>query len=368
MIEKAYRYRIYPNKEQKIQLHKTFGCVRFVFNHYLDRRMKVYETEKRTLGYYDCAKELPGLKKEYPWLKEVDSIALQSTLRDLDDAYKSFFRKDAGYPNFKSKKTHRFSYKTKCVNGNIQYQGRYLKLPKLGVVKTRNKQIPEGRILNATITQEPSGNYYVSLCCTEVEVCVPEKTGCEIGIDLGIKDFAVTSDGRTCPNPKYLNASQKKLARYQRALSRKTRGGANWAKARIKVARIQEHIANQRKDYLQKLSTELIRDYDVICLETLRVKEMMKNHRLAKQIADVSWAEFVRELEYKASWYKKKVIKVDAWYASSQICNSCGAKSGITKDLSVREWICPKCGRKLDRDINAAKNILAEGRKRMIVA
>lgn len=361
-MNKSFKYRLYPTKEQKAQIQKNFGCVRFVYNYYLAKRIEMYEKYKETFNYYACAKDLTQLKKELTWLKEAESTSLQSSLKNLDRAYRKFFKAYSGYPRFKSKKTHRFSYTCKCVSNNIEIiDTNKIKLPKLGIVKIKNNLPIQGRILSATISQVPSGKYFVSICCDNVNIQPFEKTGSVVGIDLGIKDFAITSDGVKIPNPKYLKQSLDKLTKLQRELSRKTRGSSNYNKQRIKVAKLQEHIANQRKDFLHKVSTQLVKDYDIICLEDLKVKNMLKNHNIARSIADVSWSTFTSYLTYKSLWYDKQISKISTFFPSSQNCNKCGEKFPFTKNLGVREWTCPNCGSKLDRDINAANNILDEG-------
>ena len=361
-MEKAYKFRIYPNKTQEILIQKTFGCVRFVYNYFLDKRITAYKEDKVTLTYNRCSKELTKLKQELTWLKEPDKCSLQNALKHLDRAFQNFFnRENVGYPKFKSKKNRHKSYKTSFSNNNIAFEGSKIKLPKVGKVRIRDKQIPQGRILNATVSQTPSGKYFVSICCTDVEKPDFIRTDKYVGIDLGIKDFVITSDGDKYSNPKYLKQSLSKLAKLQRGLSRKTRGGSNWDKARIKVARLYERITNQRKDMLNKLSSELVRKYDVICIEDLQVSNMIKNHNLAQSISDASWSEFVRQLEYKSKWYGKELIKIDKFFPSSQTCNVCGYINKATKNLAVRAWICPNCNAKHDRDINASINILHEG-------
>lgn len=247
-----------------------------MYNKYFAEKIELYKTEKKNITYIKCAKAITELKDELEWLTEVDSTALQSSLKDLDNAYKKFFKEHAGYPKFKSKKDNRRSYKSKCVNGNIEYLNNHIKLPKLGLVRTKNKLIPQGRIVNATVSQEPSGKYYVSLCCVDVDIQSLPITNNAVGIDLGIKEFCITSDGELINNPKFLKQSLNKLAKAQRELSRKSKGGSNRNKARIKVARLYEKISNQRKDFLQKLSTQIIKENDVICLEDLQVKIWLK--------------------------------------------------------------------------------------------
>ena len=366
MAEKAYKYRIYPNKKQQELIQKTFGCTRFVYNYYLNKRKEMYENDKTTFTYNMCSKDLTNLKKEFEWLKEPDKDSLQKALKDLDIAYQKLFKEHTGYPKFKSKKnrykSYRTSYTKTTAGGNIMFLDKHIKLPKLGLVKVRDKQIPQGRILNATISQEPNGHYYCSLCCTDIKFEQLPKTNQNIGLDLGLVDFVILSDGTKIENQRFFEKSEQKLAKLQRELSRKTIGSARWEKARLKVAKLQKHIANQRNDFLQKLTTIIVSNYDVISIEDLNVKEMKEADSKIrnKRVGDVSWSEFRRMLTYKSWWYGKDLSVIDRYYPSSQICHICGHRDG-KKSEDIRSWICPNCNSELDRDINAAINILNEG-------
>lgn len=367
---KAYKYQIYPNKQQIEQIQKTFGCCRFVYNQCLEYRIMKYKDENISVSRIDCNNyKNRVLKKEYDWLCKVDKFALDNSVINMDSAYQKFFKEHSGYPKFKSKKNDKKSYTTNFTNNNIvvDFNENKVKLPKLKWVKAKVHRNFEGKIKSATISQLPSGKYYVSIL-VETEHIPMEFTGNVVGIDLGIKDLLITSDGQKFDNQKLTKKYEDKLAKEQRKLSHKIKGSKNWNKQRIKVARIHEKISNTRKDYLHKISHQLVSENQVIVTEDLAVSNMVKNHNLAKAIQDCGWYELTRQLQYKSDWNNRQYIKIGRFTKSSQPCHVCGYINTGTKSLAVREWVCHQCGTVHDRDINAAINILNEGLKLLNIA
>lgn len=370
---KGYKFKLEPNETQKKQIQGTLDSARFVYNRFLDLNEYAYQTEGIHFSYLMMCSLLTDLKQdpEYPWLKQADSMALRSALKDLDEAFQNFFAGRAKYPKFKTKKhAYKSAYRTCNQNNVIQIiDKRHVKLPKLGIVRARISRFPHGVIKNATISLTATGKYEVSFCVDEI--AVPKKSaGGEIAIDVGLAEFYTDSKGRVVENPHILAKLSRKLAREQRKLSRMREAAKkagrlsecrNYQKQRIKVAKIHERIANARADFLQKQSTALADENQIIYAEHLNIRGMIKNHKLAKAILDASWNAFFQMLEYKTKERNGFLIKVDTFYPSSQICHECGYKNPAVKDLNVRKWICPQCGAVHDRDQNAALNILAEG-------
>ena len=359
-MNKGVKFRIYPNKEQRNLINQTFGCCRFVYNLGLAMRNDAFVNGQK-IGYTQTSAMLTALKKQesFVFLKDVDSIALQQSLRDLDGGFENFFQRRAGHPRFKSKHSNYQSYRTMNQNNKIRIVGKYIKLPKLGYVKIR-QYMEVGHINNATIKRTPTGKYFVVLN-VDFEPELKQNDGSSIGIDVGIKEFYSDSNGNVVSNPRFLEKSSKKLRREQRKLSKKQKGSNNRNKQRIRVAKVHEKITNQRNDFLQKISTMLISENQVICIEDLKIKNMVRNHKLARCISSVSWGKFFNMLEYKANWYGSQIVKVPTMYPSSQTCSCCGYRNPLVKNLVVRKWECPNCHTKHDRDTNASINILNKG-------
>ena len=357
---KAVKYRIYPTKTQITLIEKHFGSTRFLYNYFLDYRQKEYAKGNKKVSYNTTQAELTKLKKleEYKWLNECGSQSLQMALRGLDNAFGKFFKKQGGYPKFKSKKHTHQSF---TAPQNIKVANNRVYLPKFtkdGLKAKLHREIPEGATLKQATISRQNNQYFISILIDDnISIPKPTKAKNAVGLDMGITHQLITSDGVKYPNQKHYVKSQKKLLKLQRRLSKKQKGSNNRQKAKLRVQKLHTKVTNQRKDYLHKISNEITNQYDIICLETLNVKGMIKNKNLSKSIADVAWSEFMRQLEYKATWKGKTIIKIDKWFPSSQICSNCGATTG-KKPLGVRKFDCPHCNTKnIDRDINASINI-----------
>lgn len=355
---KSYKFRLYPTNEQGVKFIQHFGAVRFVYNWALEQKMKAYETEKKTLSRFDLNKMLPDLKRDNEWLKEPIAQSLQSCLIDLESAFTKFFREKKAFPKFKSRKNPAQSFHIPQYL-QVDFENNTIKLPKIGFVKAKLHRQFEGVLKTSTVSMNSAGQFHISILVddakdTPTKQLFEEQT--TVGIDVGLKHFATLSDGTKVENPKHTFKSSKKLTILQRRLSRKQKGSSNRNKARLAVAKQHLKVANQRQDFLHKLTSKLVSENQAIAVETLNVKGMLKNHKLAKSISDVSWSEFFRQLEYKAEWYGKTVLKIGQFEPSTKICNVCGHYNH-EMTLSVREWKCTECGAVHDRDINAALNI-----------
>jgi len=357
---KSFKYKLLPNQEQTTLLNKHFGCVRFVYNHYLNERKREYETNKQTLNFYDNCLDLTKLKKkaEFNFLKEVFTASLQHSLKHLEGAYNGFFKGRTKFPKFKSKH-NKNSYH---ISNYISVKNSLLKIPKFkeGIKMIQHKQFT-GEIRQCTISKTPTNEYFISIVVETTHKKL-EKTGLSVGIDLGIKDFVITSDGFKYKNNRYTKQYEKELKVNQQHLSRKIKGSNRYNKQRLKVAKIYKKITNSRKDNLHKVSLDLVRKYDTIFLEDLNIKDMIKNHKLSKHIQDCAWGTFITYLEYKSLWNDKQIVKIDRFFPSSKTCSKCGYINQNLK-LDIREWTCPSCKTKHDRDFNAATNIKQEGFK-----
>lgn len=360
-VKYAYKFRFYPTPEQEHNLARTFGCVRFVYNHMLRLRTDAWYKEQKRVGYHETSALLTELKKqpETIWLNEVSSVPVQQSLRHLQTAFVNFFAKRAKYPNFKSKHDKQAAEYTASA---FKWDGKSLKLAKMGTpLNIRwSRTLPKAaKITTVTVSKDAAGRYFVSLLCDNSVQVKPETTG-KVGIDLGLTHFAILSTGEKIAAPNTYRKNEAKLAKLQRRLAKKQKGSANRLKAKLKVAKLHAKTADTRRDFLHKLSTRLVNENQVIAIETLAVSNMQKTHCLAKSISDAGWSEFVRQLEYKSLWYGRTLIGVDRWYPSSKRCSDCGYTAS-KMPLKVREWVCPECGAVHDRDVNAARNVLTAG-------
>lgn len=371
MANKAFKFRIYPSTEQQLLINKTFGCARFVYNHWLHRKIDLYNEDKSRFSYVQCANEMAHMKKtDYQFLKEVDSVALQQALRHLDTAFQNFFqRPNMGFPKYKSKKSAKKSYSTIKIQNNISIENGCLKLPKIGLVKVKqHREIPKNyKLKSVTVSKSCSGKYYASILFEYDNQVKRVEPMSFLGLDFSMHELYVDSNGQEPNYPRYYRAAEKKLAREQRKLSKMQKGSKNRQKQKIKVAKLHEHISNQRKDFLHKQSRQITNVYDCVCIEDLNMQGMARSLLFGKSVSDNGWGMFTKMLEYKLAEQGKQLVKIDKYFPSSQMCHVCGVLNPATKDLSVREWTCPDCGTHHNRDHNAAINIREEG-KRMICA
>lgn len=371
MANKAFKFRIYPSTEQQLLINKTFGCARFVYNHWLHRKIDLYNEDKSRFSYVQCANEMAHMKKtDYQFLKEVDSVALQQALRHLDTAFQNFFQRPSmGFPKFKSKKSAKKSYSTIKIQNNISIENGRLKLPKIGLVKVKqHREIPRNyNLKSVTVSKSCSGKYYASILFEYDNQVKRVEPMSFLGLDFSMHELYVDSNGQEPNYPRYYRAAEKKLAHEQRKLSKMQKGSKNRQKQKIKVAKLHEHISNQRKDFLHKQSRQITNVYDCVCIEDLNMQGMARSLRFGKSVSDNGWGMFTRMMEYKLAEQGKQLVRIDKYFPSSQMCHVCGVLNHATKDLSVREWTCPDCGTHHNRDHNAAINIREEG-KRMICA
>ncbi len=360
-VKRAYRFRFYPTPEQEAILARTFGCTRFVYNHMLRQRTDAWYERQQRMGYHDTSAALTKLKKTegHSWLNEVSSVPVQQALRHLQTAFANFFAGRAKYPSFRRKDGRQ---SVEYTTSAFKWDGATLKLAKMDkpLAIRWSRTIPKGaKVTTVTVSKDTAARYHVSMLCDDVVSKRPIVAG-EVGVDLGLTHFAVLSTGEKISAPKVFRNNEVKLAKLSRCLAKKQMGSANRRKAKLKVARLHAKMANSRRDFLHKLSTRLINENQVIAIESLSVKNMQKNRFLSKSISDAGWSEFARQLEYKAQWYGRKLIGINRWYPSSTRCNVCG-HTAAKMPLKIREWTCPECGTAHDRDVNAARNVLAAG-------
>jgi putative transposase len=367
MIIKAYKFRIYPNIAQQNMLKDMFGTARFSYNMFLQHVKDIYSYDGTYCSAYDLNVFSAKMRNDsrFSFLKQMDATAMQCEAESVSKAFDAFFKKRSGFPKFHSEKRDKKSYTTKCVNNNIRINHNLIKLPKLRYVKAKISQNISGKIATATVSEDSTNQYFVSIICKNCDIEQYPNIDKSVGIDLGIKDEAICSDGTVCHQNKYYKNIDKKVKRIQRALARRSKSSKRYAKQRVKLAKLEKHIANKRNDYIQKITTKIVKNNNIVCIEDLNASGMMKNHKLSRSVVNSSFRNFRTVLAYKCEWHNRILSVLDRFYPSSQLCSVCGYKNPNTKDLSVREWDCPVCHTRHNRDLNAAKNILTEGLRQL---